>query len=81
MIDQLTARRFYKIREMWCHKCVAYKPKQKGHCRIAKHLLEEQQPDMIANERCFLDGFYCKGYVYSPKTEDKWNGKDKPNKR
>lgn len=63
MMMAISIKRYQKIADDQCSKCEAYKPRTSNQCKIYKRLFVEMEPDMIANEKCFLkEGRICKGF-------------------
>lgn len=55
-------KRYARIADR-CKDCKAYRPRTKQQCNIYKLLLQEMSPDMVINEKCFLEeGRSCKGF-------------------
>lgn len=68
MEDEKARKRRYSEIAKSCKDCKAYRPRTKQQCKIWQLLLHDMEPDMVMNERCFIEqGKACKGFI--------WNGK------
>ena len=62
--DAITRKKRYARIADRCKDCKAYRPRTKQQCNIYKLLLQEMLPDMVRNEKYFLeDGTACKGFT------------------
>lgn len=63
--DMRTIKQRYARISNSCKECKAYRPRTKQQCKIYKLLLQEMQPDLVKNEKCFIaDGIACKGFTW-----------------
>lgn len=62
--DERTRKQRYAMIADGCKECKAYRPRTKQQCKIYKLLLQDMSPDMVRNEKCFLEeGRSCKGFI------------------